>query len=116
MSHLSKHAELDADGFLTAKCSCGWKQPNLPDNETVTDMLMEHAAAMAGEVEHFEVARLITQLQRDQERLLKAAKAVVEADDPEAFELERLPNLIEKLQDLKTVVDGFTSVEELSGE
>jgi hypothetical protein len=33
----------DNMGFLTAVCACGWRCPPVPDEETRTDALMQHA-------------------------------------------------------------------------
>lgn len=36
-----------ADGWYTARCSCGWSDGPFPDVETMVDALMDHAAAAA---------------------------------------------------------------------
>lgn len=38
--------EPDKMGFYTARCSCRWKFGPLPDQETLTDVLMAHAYEM----------------------------------------------------------------------
>lgn len=42
--HLSDEPERDDDGWHVAHCSCGWSfGAPLPDEETRTDVLMQHA-------------------------------------------------------------------------
>jgi hypothetical protein len=45
-AHASSIGE-DGDGFLVPRCTCGWEGPPVPDDETATDVLMDHAF-MAG--------------------------------------------------------------------
>lgn len=43
---MSAHAsipEVDEDGWITPKCVCGWSFGPTPDDETATDVLMDHA-------------------------------------------------------------------------
>lgn len=41
--HLSD-LDTDSDGWLIVRCTCGWSLLGpVPDNETATDVLMEHA-------------------------------------------------------------------------
>lgn len=46
MAHASAITE-DGDGFLIPGCTCGWQGIPVPDDETATDALMDHAY-MAG--------------------------------------------------------------------
>ena len=46
MRHASSNSE-DPDGFIIPRCTCGWEAPAVPDDETATDVLMDHAY-MAG--------------------------------------------------------------------
>lgn len=36
----------DAIGFYTPRCTCGWSWGQVPDLETLTDVLMAHAQEM----------------------------------------------------------------------
>ena len=44
--HLSNDLSPDSDGWYWARCTCGFEMGPLPDSETMTDVLMEHAAEM----------------------------------------------------------------------
>jgi len=33
----------DEDGWIIPRCTCGWEWGVVPDHETATDVLMEHA-------------------------------------------------------------------------
>lgn len=35
--------DADEDGFILPVCTCGWKYGPVPDEETATDALMDHA-------------------------------------------------------------------------
>lgn len=37
----------DEDGWIIARCTCGWQFGAVPDNETATDVLMDHVAERA---------------------------------------------------------------------
>lgn len=47
IAHQSDPMEPDDDGFVTARCTCGWTWGPCPDQEVVTDVLMAHAAERA---------------------------------------------------------------------
>lgn len=46
MIHSSDSYE-DDDGWIIARCSCGWVFGPVPDHETETDVMMDHAAEVA---------------------------------------------------------------------
>lgn len=46
MSHLDDSYE-DGEGWLVARCTCGWEFGPVPDKGTAADVMMEHAAASA---------------------------------------------------------------------